>query len=114
MKKLGFVIGLMLIIGFAVEAVGAEFAFHGDMNNRFLVYTNHTDWLDSRDDSFGVINDKTTAARLVPVPGAKPGDWVDWGGLLGRAPVMDVRDRATVGVVQRAGHMPPPLRALGN
>ena len=35
MKKLGFVIGLVLIIGFAVEAVGAEFAFHGDMNNRF-------------------------------------------------------------------------------
>ena len=61
MKKLGFVIGLMLIIGFAVEAVGAEFAFHGDMNNRFLVYTNHTDWLDSRDDSFGVINDKTVS-----------------------------------------------------
>jgi len=61
MKKLCFVIGLVLMIGFAVEAVGAEFAFHGDMNNRFLVYTNHTDWLDSRDDSFGVINDKTVS-----------------------------------------------------
>jgi uncharacterized protein (UPF0210 family) len=64
--------------------------------------------------AIGVINNKTTAARLVPVPGAVPGEWVDWGGLLGRAPVMEVRNRATVGVVQRAGHMPPPLRALGN
>jgi len=64
--------------------------------------------------AIGVINNKTTAARLVPVPGAVPGEWVDWGGLLGRAPVMEVRNRATVSVVQRAGHMPPPLRALGN
>jgi uncharacterized protein len=64
--------------------------------------------------AIGVVNDKTTACRLVPVPGARPGEWVDWGGLLGRAPVMDVRDRPTVGVVQRAGHVPPPLRALGN
>jgi len=64
--------------------------------------------------AIGMINHKTTACRLIPVPGAKPGDWVDWGGLLGRAPVMDVRNRATVGLVGRAGHVPPPLRALGN
>jgi len=64
--------------------------------------------------AIGIINHKTTAARLIPVPGAVPGDWVDWGGLLGRAPVMDVRDRARVGVIDRGGHMPPPLRALGN
>jgi uncharacterized protein (UPF0210 family) len=64
--------------------------------------------------AIGVINGKTTACRLVPVPGAQPGDWVDWGGLFGRAPVMAVRDRPTVGLVQRAGHIPPPLRALGN
>jgi uncharacterized protein (UPF0210 family) len=64
--------------------------------------------------AIGMINHKTTACRLVPVPGAKPGDWVDWGGLLGRAPVMSVRNRATVALVGRAGHVPPPLRALGN
>ena len=64
--------------------------------------------------AIGIINDKTTAARLIPVPGARPGEWVDWGGLLGRAPVIDVRDRERVGVVERGGHMPPPLRALGN
>jgi uncharacterized protein (UPF0210 family) len=64
--------------------------------------------------AIGIINDKTTACRLVPVPGARPGEWVDWGGLLGRAPVMAIRDRSVVGVVERAGHVPAPLRALGN
>jgi uncharacterized protein len=64
--------------------------------------------------AIGIINNKTTACRLIPVPGAEPGEWVDWGGLLGRAPVMEVRNRETVGVVRRAGHVPPPLRALGN
>ena len=64
--------------------------------------------------AIGIINRKTTAARLIPVPGAVAGDWVEWGGLLGRAPVMEVRNRAAVGLVDRAGHIPPPLRALGN
>ena len=64
--------------------------------------------------AIGIINNKTTACRLVPVPGAVAGDWVDWGGLLGRAPVMSVRNRPCVGLIERAGHVPPPLRALGN
>jgi uncharacterized protein (UPF0210 family) len=64
--------------------------------------------------AIGIINNKTTACRLVPVPGALPGEWVDWGGLLGRAPVMEVRNREIVGLIRRAGHVPPPLRALGN
>jgi uncharacterized protein (UPF0210 family) len=64
--------------------------------------------------AIGIINNKTTACRLIPVPGAVPGEWVDWGGLLGRAPVMEVRNRETVGIIRRAGHVPPPLRALGN
>jgi hypothetical protein len=61
MKKLGFIAVTVLVLGFAISAWGAEFAFHGDMNNRFLVYTNHTDWLDSRNDSFGVVHDKTVS-----------------------------------------------------
>jgi hypothetical protein len=60
MKKLGFVIGLMLIIGFAVEAVAVEFAFHGDMNNRFLIYTDRSDWL--QNEQAGTIGDKTVDA----------------------------------------------------
>ncbi len=60
MKKLGFFIGLVLILGFAVESIGAEFAFHGDMNNRFLIYTNRSDWF--RNESAGTIGDKTVDA----------------------------------------------------
>ena len=59
MKKLGFTIVILTLIGLVIPAVAAEFAFHGDMNNRFLVYTNHTDWFNSRSDSFGVVHDKT-------------------------------------------------------
>jgi uncharacterized protein (UPF0210 family) len=64
--------------------------------------------------AIGIINNKTTACRLIPVPGAVAGEWVEWGGLLGRAPVMEIRNRASVGLIGRAGHVPPPLRALGN
>ena len=59
MKKLGFTIVILTFIGLVIPAVAAEFAFHGDMNNRFLVYTNHTDWFNARNDSFGVVHDKT-------------------------------------------------------
>ena len=51
--------------------------------------------------------------RLIPVPGAKAGDRVDFGGLFGRAPVMAVRDRASVGVVERAGHVPAAAASAG-
>ena len=60
MKKLGFIIGLTLILGFAVQSMAAEFAFHGDMNNRFLIYTDRSDWL--RNESAGVIGDKSVSA----------------------------------------------------
>jgi hypothetical protein len=61
MKKLGLFIALLAFIGITGHAMAANFAFHGDMNNRFLVYSNHNDWLDARDDSFGVLNDKTVS-----------------------------------------------------
>ena len=59
MKKLGLIIVILAFIGFAGPAMSADFSFHGDMNNRFLVHTNHNDWLDARSDSFGVINDNS-------------------------------------------------------
>ncbi|MCK4986889.1 MAG: hypothetical protein KAS40_15270, partial [Desulfobacterales bacterium] len=59
MKKLGLIIVFLAFIGFAGPAVSADFAIHGDMSNRFLVHTNHNDWLDARSDSFGVINDNS-------------------------------------------------------
>jgi hypothetical protein len=57
MKKWQIILIMLLVFGLVAPAIGAEFAFHGDMNNRFLVYTDRTDWLNSRDDSYGVIND---------------------------------------------------------
>ena len=61
MKKLGLTIAILAMMGFVVPAMAANFAFHGDMNNRILVYSNHVDWLDARNDSFGVINDDTVS-----------------------------------------------------
>ena len=60
MKKLGFFIGLMLFLILAVAAFGADFSFHGDMNNRFLIYTNRSDWL--KPESEGTIGDKKVDA----------------------------------------------------
>jgi uncharacterized protein (UPF0210 family) len=65
--------------------------------------------------AIGVINDKTTAARLIPVPGAKAGDWVHFGGLFGSAPVMDVRNAgASTQFVHFGGRIPAPLQSLKN
>lgn len=63
----------------------------------------------------GVINNKTTAARLIPVPGARAGDWVHFGGLFGSSPVLEVRNvGASEQFVQFGGRIPAPLQSLGN
>jgi uncharacterized protein (UPF0210 family) len=65
--------------------------------------------------AIGVINDKTTAVRLVPVPGAKAGDVVDFGGLFGSMPVMEVRNAgASQAFVRFGGRIPAPIQALRN
>jgi uncharacterized protein (UPF0210 family) len=65
--------------------------------------------------AIGVINDKTTAARLIPVPGAKAGDRVDFGGLFGSTPVVEVRNSgASETFVRYGGRIPAPLQSLGN
>ncbi len=64
--------------------------------------------------AIGVINNKTTAVRVLPVPGAKVGDLVDYGGLLGVAPVMAVAPGSPLQFVKRGGRIPAPLRALSN
>jgi len=65
--------------------------------------------------AIGVINDKTTACRLIPVPGAKAGDQVDFGGLFGATPVMEVRNAgASATFVHFGGRIPAPLQSLGN
>lgn len=65
--------------------------------------------------AIGVINNKTTAARLVPVPGAKAGDRVDFGGLFGSTPIIEVRNAgASDQFVHFGGRIPAPLQSLGN
>ncbi len=55
MKRLGFLITLVFMLGAAAPVLGVDFAFHGDMNHRFQ-YTNHTDWVTTTDQG-GVLND---------------------------------------------------------
>ncbi len=56
--------------------------------------------------SIGVVNGKTLGVRLIPVPGAKPGDEVDFGGLLGKTVVLDVGPFTPKGFVARGGEIP--------
>lgn len=64
--------------------------------------------------AIGIINNKTTAVRIIPAPGKKIGDWVDFGGLLGHSPVMAVNRTDASAFVKRGGQIPPPLLSLGN
>jgi uncharacterized protein (UPF0210 family) len=64
--------------------------------------------------AIGMINRKTTAVRIIPAPGKKPGDMVEFGGLLGRAPVMPLNSRSSVRFVRRGGRIPAPLQAMNN
>jgi uncharacterized protein len=62
----------------------------------------------------GVINGKTTAARIVPAPGKAVGDRVEFGGLLGAAPVMAVNGWADTTRARRGGRFPAPIGSLRN
>jgi uncharacterized protein (UPF0210 family) len=65
--------------------------------------------------AIGVINNKTTGVRLIPVPGGKPGDHVEFGGLFGSAPVMEVRNNgASARFVRFGGRIPAPIQSLRN
>ena len=61
-----------------------------------------------------MINKKTTAVRVIPVPGKKEGDMVEFGGLLGRAPVMGVNPFNSEKIIRRGGRIPAPLQSLIN
>ena len=64
--------------------------------------------------AIGVINHKTTACRLIPIPGAKPMDTVDLGGLLGELIVMDTKNYDVSTFIARGGRMPAPMNSLRN
>ena len=64
--------------------------------------------------AIGVINQKTTAVRIIPAPGKRVGDSVEFGGLLGRAPVMAVNRYSAEEFVARGGRIPAPIHSLRN
>ena len=64
--------------------------------------------------AIGMVNSKTTAARLIPVPGRKVGDMVEFGGLLGSAPVQAVHPFSSKAFVSRGGRIPAPMQSLKN
>ena len=61
-----------------------------------------------------MINNKTTAVRLIPAAGKKVGDFVEFGGLLGRAPVMPVNHASSRALHRARRRIPAPLQALIN
>lgn len=64
--------------------------------------------------AIGIINNKTTSVRVIPVPGKKTGDIVHFGGLLGSAPIMKVPKISTSKFIRRKGRIPAPIQALRN
>ena len=64
--------------------------------------------------AIGVINNKTTAVRLIAAPGKSAGDTVEFGGLLGSAPVMRVNNVSCKKFIERGGRIPAPIHSLRN
>ncbi len=64
--------------------------------------------------AIGMINKKTTAVRIIPAPGKKVGDSVEFGGLLGMAPIMPVSKFSSETFVKRGGRIPAPIQSLTN
>ncbi len=64
--------------------------------------------------SIGVVNTKTTAVRLIPAYGKKAGDSVEFGGLLGSAPVMPLNTYSPARFIHRGGRIPAPIHSLKN
>ena len=64
--------------------------------------------------AIGVINNKTTAVRVIPVYGMKAGDKADWGGLFGASPVMEVNQFSSSDFIQRGGRIPAPVHSFKN
>ncbi len=64
--------------------------------------------------AIGMVNNKTTAVRVIPAPGKKIGDSVEFGGLLGTGPVMKVSPYGSADFINRGGRIPAPLHSLKN
>lgn len=64
--------------------------------------------------AIGVFNNKTTAVRIIPVPGKKVGDCAEFGGLLGSAPIMSVSRFSSEEFIMRGGRIPAPIHSMRN
>jgi len=64
--------------------------------------------------AIGVMNNKTTAVRIIPVPGRDVGEMVEFGGLLGAAPIMAVNRFSSDRFIRRGGRIPAPVQSLRN
>ena len=64
--------------------------------------------------AIGMINQKTTAVRIIPVIGKSVGESIEWGGLLGKAPIMPVNRFSSQHFVDRGGRIPAPVHSFKN
>ncbi|OKY77609.1 MAG: DUF711 family protein, ribonucleotide reductase and pyruvate formate lyase family [Candidatus Methanohalarchaeum thermophilum] len=64
--------------------------------------------------AIGIINNKSTGVRLIPVKGKKPGEKVEFGGLLGESPILDVKNHDLSDFISRGGRIPASIKNLNN
>jgi uncharacterized protein (UPF0210 family) len=64
--------------------------------------------------AIGMVNNKTTAVRVIPVPGKRAGEWAEFGGLLGGAPIMAVNPSGSADFIARGGRIPAPIHSFRN
>lgn len=93
----------------SVCSVGLDMiAIPGDTSNKIIA------GIIADEMAIGMINKKTTAVRIIPVPNKKVGDKAVYGGLLGEAPIMDVGKLSCEKFVTRGGRIPAPIHSLNN
>ena len=64
--------------------------------------------------AIGMVNSKTTAVRLIPAIGKKAGEELNFGGLLGNGPIMDINPKSPAKFISRGGRIPAPMQSLKN
>ena len=64
--------------------------------------------------AIGMVNSKTTAVRVIPAIGLEEGQELDFGGLLGRGPVMKLHSESSAKMIHRGGRIPAPMQSLKN
>ena len=93
----------------AVCSVGLDMiAIPGDTSEEVI------DGIIADEIAIGMVNTKTTAVRLIPAYGKKPGDSVNFGGLLGYAPIMEINNYSPAKFIHRGGRIPAPIHSLKN